>query len=109
MKSVIRGEVAMSARLSLPRLSFRLQITLLGAVVVVLFVAVLIATLAALQYTQSAVLNNEKRRLSEAASELARNYLNNAKSVSQSRGLSSVDLSLVSSPESISEISQGAL
>ena len=65
----------MSARLSLPRLSFRWQITLLGAVVAVLFVAVLIAALAALQYTKSAVLNNEKRRLFESASELARNYV----------------------------------
>lgn len=99
----------MSARLSLPRLSFRWQITLLGAVVVVLFVAVLIAALAALQYTKSAVLNNEKRRLFEAASELARNYVNNAKSASQVKGLSSVDLGLVSSAETTSEISQSAL
>ncbi len=99
----------MSARLPLPRLSFRWQITLLGAVVVVLFVAVLIATLGALQYTKSAVLNNEKRRLFEAANELARNYLDDAKSASQARGLPSIDLSLVSSPRATSEISQGAL
>ena len=99
----------MPTRLLLPRLSFRWQITLLGAVVVVLFVAVLIATLAALQYTKSAVLNNEKRRLAEAASELARNYLDQSKSASQTRGLSSVDLNLMSSPQAISEISQSAL
>jgi signal transduction histidine kinase len=96
-------------RLPLPRLSFRWQITLLGAVVVVLFVAVLIATLAALQYTKSAVLSNEKRRLFEAANELARNYFDKAKSASQARGLSSVDFGLMSSPQATSEISQGAL
>ena len=99
----------MSIRLPHPRLSFRWQITMLGVVVVVLFVAVLIATLSALQYTKSAVLNNEKRRLFEAANELARNYLERAKSASQARGLSSVDFSLVSSSEAMSETSQSAL
>lgn len=99
----------MPTRLQLPRLSFRWQITLLGAVVVVLFVAVLIATLAALQYTKSAVLNNEKRRLIEVANELARNYLDHAKAASQARGLPSVDLDLMSSPQETSQISQGAL
>jgi len=99
----------MSIRLPHPRLSFRWQITMLGVVVVVLFVAVLIATLRELQYTKSAVLNNEKRRLFEAANELARNYLERAKSASQARGLSSVDFSLVSSSEAMSETSQSAL
>ena len=99
----------MSTRLPLPRLSFRWQITLLGAVIVVLFIAVLIATLGALQYTKSAVLNNEKRHLFEAANELARNFVDKAKSASQARGLSSVDLSLISSPQAASEISQAAL
>ncbi len=93
----------------LPRLSFRWQITLLGAVVVVLFIAVLIATLAALQYTKSAVLSSEKRRLVEAANELARNYIDKAKSVSQARGLPFVDLNSISSPEAASELSQAAL
>lgn len=82
---------------------------MLGAVVVVLFVAVLIATLGALQYTKSAVLNNEKRRLFEAANELARNYVDRAKSASQDRRLPSVDLNLVSSPQATSEISQSTL
>jgi signal transduction histidine kinase len=82
---------------------------LLGAVVVVLFVAVLIATLAALQYTKSAVLNSEKRRLFESASELARNYVENAISASHAKRLSFVDLSLVSSAEATSEMSQLAL
>jgi signal transduction histidine kinase len=96
-------------RLPLPRLSFRWQITLLGAVVVVLFIGVLIATLAALQYTKSAVLNNEKRRLFEAASALARNYLDRARTVSQSRGLADVDVAAVSSPQETSKISQDTL
>ena len=82
---------------------------MLGAVVVVLFVAVLIATLGALQYTKSAVLNNEKRRLFEAANELARNYVDKAKSASEDRRLPSVDLNLVSSPQATSEISQSTL
>ena len=99
----------MLTRLPLPRLSFRWQITLRGAVVVVLFVAVLIATLGALQYTKSAVLNNEKRHLLEAANDLARNYVDQAKSASQARGLSPVDLNLISSPQATLEISQGTL
>lgn len=99
----------MSPRIPIPRNSFRWQITLLGVVVAVLFVAVLIATLGALQYTRSAVLNNEKRRLSEASNELVRNYLEKAKSASQSRGLPSVDLDLVSSARSTLEISQATL
>ena len=99
----------MPARLPLARLSFRWQITLLGAVVVVLFIAVLIATLAALQYTKSAVLNNEKRRVLEAANELARSYVEQAKAASQVRGLPKVDFDSISSPQSISGISQGTL
>ena len=74
-----------------------------------LFVAVLIATLTALQYTKSAVLNNEKRRLVEAAAELARTYVDKSKSASQARGLSSVDLNLLSSQELASDVSQETL
>jgi len=99
----------MPARLPLPKLSFRWQIILLGAVTVVLFIAVLIATLGALQYTKSAVLNSEKRRLLEAANDLARNFMDKAKAASQARGLSFVDLNSISSPQATSEISQGAL
>ncbi|HEV2521481.1 MAG TPA: ATP-binding protein [Candidatus Acidoferrales bacterium] len=99
----------MLTRLPLSRVSFRWQITLLGAVVVVLFVATLIATLAALQYTKSAVLNNEKRRLFEAANLLARNFSDKARSTSLDRGLLSVDFSLVSSPEATAELSQSTL
>ena len=99
----------MPARLPLPKLSFRWQITLLGAVVVVLFIAVLIATLGALQYTKSAVLNSERRRLLDVANDLARNFMDAAKSASQARGSSFVDFNLMSSPQATSEISRGAL
>jgi signal transduction histidine kinase len=99
----------MSPRLPLPRLSFRWQITLLGAMVFVLFAAVLIATFGALQYTKSAVLSNEKRHLLEAANALARSYMDRARSASHSRGLSSRDFSLLPSPGAASEISQSAL
>jgi signal transduction histidine kinase len=99
----------LSARLSFPRHSFRWQITLLGAVVVVLFVAVLMATLVALQYTKSAVLNGEKRRLIGAASALAGDFMDKARSASQKRRLSHADFGLVSSPEAVSEISETAL
>jgi signal transduction histidine kinase len=58
----------------LSRLSFRWQITLLGALVVVLFLAVLVAALTALRYTTSAVLNDEKRSLSATTRELVREY-----------------------------------
>ena len=76
----------MLTRLPLPRLSFRWQITLLGAVIVVLFIAVLIATLGALQYTKSAVLNNEKRHLFGAANDLARNYVDKARPQAKPEG-----------------------
>jgi signal transduction histidine kinase len=61
-------------KLPLSRLSFRWQITLLGAVVLVLLFAVLVAALTALRYTTSAVLNDEKRSLSATTRELVREY-----------------------------------
>ena len=64
----------MGSRLPLSRLSFRWQITLLGALVVVLFLAVLVAGFSALSYTTSAVLNDEKKSLSATTRELVREY-----------------------------------
>lgn len=64
--------------LPLSRISFRWQITLLGTLAAVLLLAVLGAIMAALHYTKSAVLNDEKRRLREAAVELSREYLSKA-------------------------------
>src|SRR5579872_6040616 len=64
----------MGWKLPLSRLSFRWQITLLGAVVVVLFLAVLVAGYSALHYTTSAVLNDEKKSLATTTRELVREY-----------------------------------
>jgi len=61
-------------KLPLSRLSFRWQITLLGALVVVLFLAVLAAGFTALHYTTSAVLNDEKKALSETTHKLVSEY-----------------------------------
>lgn len=66
----------MALRLSLSRLSFRWQITLLGVLIAVLLGAVLFAGLVASQYTRSAVLTDERKGLSQAAYELARAYSN---------------------------------
>jgi signal transduction histidine kinase len=59
---------------SLTRLSFRSQVFLLGGMVVVLLIAVLIATVGALRYTRSSVLSDEKKNLLESARTLAREY-----------------------------------
>jgi len=55
-------------------MSFRWQVSLLGALVVVLSVAVLFAIFATLRYTKSAVLGAENKRLTEAARNLAQEY-----------------------------------
>ena len=64
----------MRLKFPLSKLSFRWQITLLGALVGVLFLAVLVAASTALRYTTSAVLNDEKKSLSATTSELVREY-----------------------------------
>lgn len=61
-------------RFALRRISFRRQIMLLGVVVVVLLVAVIFATLGALQYTRSAVLRDEERRLAEVTASVVVEY-----------------------------------
>jgi len=71
------------SRIPLSRLSFRWQITLLGALSVILFLAVLAATFSALQYTRSSVLNDEKKYLSDEADTLAREYAVEAPPVPQ--------------------------
>lgn len=68
----------MALKQALRRLSFRWQVTLLGTLAAVLLLAVLIATIAALHFTKSAVLNGEKRRLAEVTRELRREYSNRA-------------------------------
>jgi signal transduction histidine kinase len=65
-------------RLAVSRISFRRQIMLLGIVAVVLLLAVLFATFAALHYTRSAVLRDDQRHLTEATGALVREYNNKA-------------------------------
>jgi signal transduction histidine kinase len=101
------AEAAMPIRL--PKLSFRWQIILLGAIVVVLFIAVLIGTLGALQFTKSAVLNSEKRRLLEAAQDLARNYAEEAKSAGHAHGLADIGLNSITSQQEIENLSKNYL
>ncbi len=66
--------------LSLSRLSFRWQVSLLGTLVVILSLAVLFAIVATLRYTKSAVLSAEKKRLAETARDLAQEYEDRADS-----------------------------
>lgn len=70
----------LSSRPSLSRLSFQWQVSLLGTLVVVLSLAVLLAIIATLRYTKSAVLNGEKKRLTEAAQNLVQEYEDRADS-----------------------------
>lgn len=65
-------------KLSLSRLSFRWQVSLLGTLVVILSLAVLFAIVATLRYTKSAVLAGEKKLLAETANNLAQEYENRA-------------------------------
>lgn len=67
-------------KLSLSRLSFRWQVSLLGTLVVILSLAVLFAIVATLRYTKSAVLSAEKKRLAETARDLAQEYEDRADS-----------------------------
>jgi len=71
------------SRTPLSRLSFRWQITLLGTLSVILFLAVLVATFSALRYTKSSVLIDEKKYLSDAANALAREFEDRAQTVPQ--------------------------
>jgi signal transduction histidine kinase len=77
-----RGEV-LPGKLSLSRLSFRWQVSLLGTLVVVLSLAVLFAIVATLRYTKSAVLSGEKKRLAETARSLGQEYEDRADSARQ--------------------------
>jgi signal transduction histidine kinase len=69
-----RRSASLLMRLPLSRLSFRLQIIVLGTLAVVLLLAVLVGTFTAFQYRTSAVLNNERVYLSETTHELATTY-----------------------------------
>ena len=79
-----RGE-PMPSKVSLSRLSFRWQVTLLGTLVAVLSLAVLLAIVATLRYTKTAVLNNEKKRLTETSRNLAQEYEERADSAQKNK------------------------
>ena len=68
----------MPPKLPLSRLSFRWQVLLLGGLVAVLFVAVLVASYAALRYTKASVLSDEKKHLFETTRSLAQEYSDKA-------------------------------
>ncbi len=68
------------SKLSLSRLSFRWQVSLLGTLVVILSFAVLFAIVATLRYTKTAVLNSEKKQLTEASRNLVQEYEDRADS-----------------------------
>jgi signal transduction histidine kinase len=68
------------SKLSISGLSFQWQVSLLGTLVVILSLAVLFAIVATLRYTKSAVLNSEKKQLTEAARNLVQEYEDRAES-----------------------------
>jgi len=68
----------MPPNLPLSRLSFRLQVLLLGGLVAILFLGVLFASFAALRYTKSSVLSEERKQLHETTRALAQEYSNKA-------------------------------
>ena len=74
----------MPSRIALSRLSFRWQVTLLGTMVAILSLAVLLAIVATLRYTKSAVLNGETERLTETARSLSQEYEDRAASARRS-------------------------
>jgi signal transduction histidine kinase len=71
--------------LLLSRVSFRSQIALLGTLVLVLFLAVLVATSATLRYTKSSMLVEEQKGLYNTASTIAREYMDQEESDRQSK------------------------
>lgn len=90
---------------SLTKLSFRWQIALLGALVVILCFAVLFAALAASRYTRSAVLSDETRSLVETADGLAREYSSRSKLVQQNHEVPPLENpSIQSSQDDLSSI-----
>lgn len=85
-----RGE-PLPSKLSLSRLSFRWQVSLLGTLVVILSLAVLFAIVATLRYTKSAVLSDEKKHLADTARNLAQEYEDRADSARRDSQLPPLD------------------
>jgi signal transduction histidine kinase len=82
---------SLPSKVSLSRLSFRWQVSLLGTLVVVLSLAVLFAIVATLRYSKSAVLNGEKKRLAETARNLAQEYEDRADSARSNKQQAPLD------------------
>ena len=99
----------MLTRIPLSRLSFKWQITLLGTLSVILFLAVLAATFSALRYTKSSVLIDEKKYLSDAANALAREYADRAQPAPQNEADSSLNFASDSSDGMLTLLTRSVL
>jgi signal transduction histidine kinase len=78
-------------RFSLSRVSFRWQIIVLATVAFALFLAVLFATLSALGYTRSAVLQGEESHLWTITNGLAQKYVRQAELTRNDGGVPALD------------------
>lgn len=99
----------MLPKLALSRFSFRRQILLLGVVVVVLLLAVLFATFSALQYTRSAVLRDDQKRLAELTTALVQQYNDSPLSQSNNRLGLLENASAESSRNALADVAQTVL
>ncbi len=99
----------MLSRFPLSRLSFRWQITILGTLSVILFLAVLVATFSALRYTKSSVLVDEKKYLSDAANALAREYEDRAQPAPQNDVQPPLSVALSHSAAILSSLTRAVL
>ncbi len=99
----------MLSRIPLSRLSFRWQITILGTLSVILFLAVLVAMFSALRYTKSAVLIDEKKHLSDAANALAREYEDRVQPARQSEVQSPLSVALAPSDGILTNLTRAVL
>ena len=99
----------MLTRIPLSKLSFRWQITLLGTLSFILFLAVLVATFSALRYTKSSVLIDEKKHLSDAANALAREYEDSAQPAPQNEAQPSLSVALAPSDEILTRLTRAVL
>jgi len=78
-------------KLPLHKISFRLQIALLGTAVLVLLVAVLTASLSAFRYTRSSVLKDEQGKLSDVTGKLAQEFQEKEKVAVQNHAVGPLD------------------
>jgi signal transduction histidine kinase len=101
--------VQLLSNIQLSRLSFRWQITLLGTLSVVLFLAVLVATFSALRYTRSSILSGEKKDLSDAARALAREYGDRAVPAPQSEVQPSLNFGIGDSDSALKPLTRAVL